>query len=122
MSKPRIIKDYAKLSDELKEQLKLVYPLGFTDHLIPFVNRLGERKKGLPFEMEDAILLVRMTVSQAQAIIEEDPDYNDEGRLRKGAQSEYEDKFEDLDFIKELNSNEDNDFDDGDFSDDDFGS
>lgn len=111
-SKPRIIKDYGNLSDEIKEQLKLVYPLGFAEHLVTYMTKDGEKRKGLPFETEDAILLVKMTVAWAEAIIEDDEDYDAEGNLKSKVRTKYEDKYDDLDFIKELNSNDDNEFDD----------
>jgi len=109
MSKPRVIKDYDKLTEEVKEQIKLVYPMGYAQHLVSFVNKAGEKKKGLPFETEDYVYLIRMSEAKAEAIIEEDDDYNDDGVLRDKAKSDYEDKHMDEDFLNELNSNEDND-------------
>jgi hypothetical protein len=109
MSKPRVIKDYEKLPEEVVEQIKLVYPLGFSQHLISFQNREGEKKMGLPFETEDYYYLVRMTTAKARDIIENDDDYDDDGMLKQGVKKEYEDKYEDLDFLDDLNSNDDND-------------
>jgi len=108
MSKPRIVKDYEKLSDEVVEQLKIIYPYGFTKHLVVFKNKEGELKKGLPFETEDYYYLIRMTEQKALNIVEEDEDYDDDGILKKKVRSKFEDKYEDDDFIKELNSNDDN--------------
>ncbi len=109
MSKPRIIKDYEKLSEDVLEQIKLVYPMGFTKHLVSFTNKDGEKKKGLPFETEDYVYLVRMNEAKAEAIIEEDDDYDDDGVLKSNVKEAYEEKHEDEDFLNELNSNEDND-------------
>lgn len=109
MDKPRVIKDFDKLPQEVVEQIKLVYPLGFAHHLVPFVNKLGEKKKGLPFETEDHVYLVRMTEQRAVALIDEDDDYNDEGILKSRVKSAYEEKYEDEDFLHELNNNKDND-------------
>ena len=117
MSKPRIIKDYEKLSEDVLEQIKLVYPMGFTKHLVSFTNKDGEKKKGLPFETEDYVYLVRMNEAKAEAIIEEDDDYDDDGVLKTNVKEAYEEKHEDEDFLNELNSNEDNDL--GDDNDDD---
>lgn len=120
MSKPRIIKDYEKLSEDVLEQIKLVYPMGFTKHLVSFTNKDGEKKKGLPFETEDYVYLVRMNEAKAEAIIEEDDDYDDDGVLKTNVKEAYEEKHEDEDFLNELNSNEDNDLgDDVDDEDDD---
>jgi hypothetical protein len=109
MSKPKIIKDYEKLPEEVVEQIKLVYPLGFSQHLISFYNKDGEKKMGLPFETEDYYYLVRMTTAKARDIIENDDDYDDDGMLKKSVKRQYEDKYEDLDFLDDLNSNDDND-------------
>lgn len=108
MSKPRIIKDYEKLDAEVMEQVKLVYPYGFDKHLVSFVNRDGEKKKGLPFETETHYYLIRMNESEARAIVREDDDYDDDGNLRLEVKEDYEDKYGDEEFLNELNSNEDN--------------
>ena len=114
MNKPRVVKDYEKLSPEVMEQIKLVYPLGFTKHLVSFVNKDGEKKMGLPFETEDYYYLIRMSAIKAKSIIREDDDYNDDGELKAGAKSALEDKYDDLDFLDDLNSNDDNDLGDDD--------
>jgi hypothetical protein len=109
MSKPRIIKDYEKLNPEVLEQIKLVYPRGFHKHLVGFVNREGQKRMGLPFETEDYYYLVRMSAMEAKEIIAQDDDYNDNGILKKSVKKEYEDKHDDLDYLDDLNANEDND-------------
>lgn len=110
MSKPRVIKDYDKLDDAIRQQVKLVYPRGFAKHLVAFKNKDGERQLGLPFETEDYYYLIRMTENKARAIILNDDDYDDTGKLKKEAKLAYEDKFADLDYL-DNNANDDNDFD-----------
>lgn len=121
MNKPRVVKDYEKLPEEVVEQIKLVYPMGFSRHLVTFTNKDGLKKKGLPFETEDYYYLIRMTEEKAHAIIEDDDDYDEDGVLKLDVKSEYEEKYEDEDFLNELNSNEDNDlgFEDDEDEDDD---
>ncbi len=116
MSKPRVVKDYEKLPDNIKEQLKLVYPKGFTEHLVSFVNKEGEKKLGLPFETDDYYYLIRMSVNKAVSIIEDDDDYDDDGNLKDFIKEEYEEKYSDVDYL-DSNVNDDNDFvnDDNDF-------
>lgn len=109
MAKPRIIKDYEKLTEEVIEQIKLVYPMGFTKHLVTFTNKDGEIRKGLPFETEDYYYLIRMSEARADAIIEDDDDYDMDGNLKESIKAKYEDKYENEDFLNELNSNDDND-------------
>lgn len=109
MSKPRVVKDYEKLSPEVVEQIKLVYPRGFRKHLVSFVNKDGVLKQGLPFETDEYYYLIRMTEEKARNIIRQDDDYNDAGILKASAKEEYEDKHDDLDFLDEYNANDDND-------------
>lgn len=110
MSKPRVIKDYDSLSEEVREQIKLIYPRGFRKHLVSFVNKEGQRKKGLPFETEEYYYLIRMTEERASNIVREDDDFGADGVLKEKIRNEYEDKYDDVDYLSN-NANEDNDFD-----------
>ena len=85
MSKPRIIKDFEKLSEEIIAQIKLEYPRGFENKLIRFKNHKGSLISALPFETEDIYYLIRMTIPEAQQIMEEDEDYDEDGNLTEEA-------------------------------------
>lgn len=100
-NKPRVIKDYEKLDEHIQEQIKLVYPDGFSHQLVSFVNREGKKVSALPFETDEKYYLVRMTVQEAREIIEDDDDYDEEGTLKEGIREEYEDKYADLDYISD---------------------
>ncbi|PKR80544.1 hypothetical protein CW751_09215 [Brumimicrobium salinarum] len=93
-SKPRVVKDYVKLDELVKQAIKVNYPEGFEDHLIKFKNKEGNTVSALPFETEDYYYLIRMTVSQAQEIIEDDDDYDEEGFLKDDIKEEYEDNLD----------------------------
>jgi hypothetical protein len=95
MDKPRVIKDFDALDVAIQEQIKLFYPEGFYEHLIRFPNKEGKLVSALPFETEEKYYLVRMTVAQAQEIIEDDDDYGDDGTLRDDVRDEYEEKYDD---------------------------
>lgn len=110
MSKPKVIKDYDKLSDEILEQVKLVYPQGYRKHLIEFTGIDGKKRKGLPFETEEKIYLIRMTLEEAIYVIAEDDDYDENGKLRTKVQARLSDKYDDEDYLDEYNSNDDNDY------------
>ncbi|WP_107038820.1 hypothetical protein [Brumimicrobium mesophilum] len=97
-NKPRVVKDYAKLDKLVKQQIKLNYPEGFEDNLIKFKNKDGHTVSALPFETEDYYYLIRMTISQAQEIIEDDDDYDDEGFLKEEVKEEYEEDDIDEEF------------------------
>ena len=97
--KPRVIKDYEKLDPEIQEKIKLEYPSGFSENLIYFNNKDGKRVSALPFETEDKYYLVRMTIYEAEKIIEDDDDYDSTGSLKDSAKEEYESKYADDEFL-----------------------
>jgi len=76
----------------------------------------------LPFETEDKYYLVRMTIYEAERIIEEDDDYDSTGSLKDSAKEEYESKYAEDDLLGgDADVNEIDDVADDDFDDDDFG-
>jgi hypothetical protein len=115
-SKPRVIKDYDKLDSQIIEQIKLTYPLGFSDSLVSFTNKDGNLVSALPFETEDKYYLVRMTVIEAERIIEEDSDYDIDGNLKDSIKEEYETKHPTVEYIPDsyndpTDTDEDDDYD-----------
>lgn len=95
MSKPRVIKNYEKLDEEVLEQIKLNYPEGFAKHLIRFTDVNGRLTSALPFETDEKYYLIRMTKSEAIDIIDEDDDYDDDGNLMAEVRDEYAEKYDD---------------------------
>jgi hypothetical protein len=128
-NKPRVIKDYDKLDPEIQEKIKLEYPSGYSENLIYFNNKEGKRVSALPFETDDKYYLVRMTVYEAEKIIEEDDDYDSTGSLKDSAKEEYESKYADDEFmvaesdVEEVDDVADDNYDDDDedYDDDDAG-
>ena len=110
MDKPRIIKDFEKLTSEELEQVKLVYPRGFVEHLIEYKNKDGETKKGLPVETDKTYYLIRMSIDQAEEIVKYDDDYDEFGNLSDEARVEFQEKHDDVEWLEEYNNNEDNFF------------
>ena len=106
-SKPRLVKDYEKLTEEIREQIKLAYPEGFSLNLISFTNSEGAKVSALPFETEDVYYLVRMTKQEATALIEDDDDYDDAGFLREDIKLDLEEKHIDFEDLKEGEEPED---------------
>jgi len=107
--KLKVVVDYEKLSDELVEQIKLVYPSGFRQHLISFANSKGEKISALRFETFEKIFLIRMSSKMAEKIVEEDSDYDDDGNLKEDIREKYEDEHSDVDYLSE-NENYDEDW------------
>lgn len=83
MDKKRLVKDYDKLPEDILVRLKQKYPYGYSDNLVSFINKEGNKVSALPFETEDIYYLIRMTVSQANKIIEDDDDYDKQGNLKE---------------------------------------
>jgi hypothetical protein len=107
-NKIRVTQEYQKLSDDIKEQIKLVYPDGYSQYLIPFTNKEGKQVYGLRFETDEKIYLIRMTYTEAENIISNDDDYDDNGYLKEGIKDEYEDKYSDVEYLAD-NDNYDDD-------------
>jgi hypothetical protein len=100
-NKLRVIQDFEKLNSDIQEQIKLVYPNGFSQHLIDFKNKDNETVYALPFETDEKIYMVRMTVKKALQLIEDDSDYDDGGNLKEGIREKYEEEYSDVDYLSE---------------------
>lgn len=100
-NKKRIVKDYNALPEDILNQVKLNYPYGFADNLIKYTNKDGKYVSALPFETDDIYYLIRMTLVEAEQIIEDDDDYDDDGNLKdeftESMESEQEEGEEDDD-------------------------
>lgn len=106
-NKLRLIKDFDKVDTDIQEQIKLVYPEGFSQHLIEFKNKNDETVSALPFETDDKIYLLRMSVRIAKQIIEDDEDYDDDGNLKELIKEKYEDEYADIEYLSDNENYED---------------
>lgn len=66
MSKPKVIKDFLKLDEDLQEQILELYPNGYEENLILFTDRDGKYAQALPYETEDKFYLLRMPPLKAK--------------------------------------------------------
>ncbi len=101
MSKVRVITDFEKLTSNLQEQIKLVYPEGYSQHLIKFQNKDNKTVSALRFETDEKIYLVRMSIEMALQLIEDDDDFDEEGYLKEEVKSQYEDEHAEVDYLSE---------------------
>lgn len=83
---------FEKLDTSVQHQIKLEYPEGFSQHLISFVNKDGVEVSALRFESDKKIYLIKMSLTMAEQLIDEDEDYDEEGNLTEDARDEYEDE------------------------------
>ena len=95
-NKPRVVTAFEKIDKSVQEQIKLEYPEGFSQHLITFTNKEGEKISALRFEATDKIYLIKMSKLVAEQLIEDDEDYDEDGNLTDDAREEYEDDGEDI--------------------------
>ncbi|MEQ9303586.1 MAG: hypothetical protein RJQ14_06675 [Marinoscillum sp.] len=107
--KPRVIKDFEKLDDQIQEQIKLAYPYGFYDSLIHYYNKEGKKVSALPFETDEKYYMVRMTIAEAKAIIADDEDFDDDGNLKDEIKDDYENKYSDISYMSDYISDDTSD-------------
>lgn len=96
-AKKRIVKDYDALPEEIINQVKLAYPSGFAENLLYYNNKEGKKVSALPFETDDVYYLIRMSYVEAEKIIEDDDDYDDDGNLKEDFTDAYGGDGEDED-------------------------
>jgi hypothetical protein len=77
-SKPKIVKDFDKLSKEIQAQIKAEYPNGFSNKLISYTTPKGEKVMALPFDSDEFSYLVRVTVLDTRNIVRDDDDLDDD--------------------------------------------
>ncbi|MFO7869648.1 MAG: hypothetical protein R6U95_10165 [Bacteroidales bacterium] len=99
--KPRVIKDFGKLDSDIQEQIKLIYPTGFYEHLISYTDKEGNERFALPFETDEKYYMVRMSIEEAKKIVNDDADYDSNGILRNTIQEEYLEKHQDVEYLSE---------------------
>jgi len=103
-NKPKVIQNYEKLSKDIQEQIKLYYLEGFSEHLIEFTNPEGKFVTVLPFETEDKMYMVRMTLRRALELVDQDSDFDDDGVLLSSRRERYEEKYAE---VEEFDEDED---------------
>lgn len=96
-NKTKVVQNYEKLSKEIQEQIKLYYLEGFSEHLIEFTTSEGKQITVLPFETDETIYRVRMSVRRAQELVDQDPDFDDDGVLLRNRREQYEEKYTEVD-------------------------
>lgn len=106
-NKLRVIQDFEKVSTEIQEQIKLVYPEGFSQHLVTFQNKDNETVYALPFETDEKIYMIRMSLKKAVQLIKDDSDYDDDGILKDDIKEKYEDEHSDVEYLAENENYED---------------
>ena len=89
MSKKRVIKDYEKLTQDLKNLLHETYPGGIAEFIKPFTDVHGKLFYAVPLETDDDYFLIRLPFKMVN-VKEEDEETEEKST------AEEEDIFEEL--------------------------
>jgi len=61
--KKRVIKDYRKLPEDIRDEIKEKYPQGFVNRMITFFDKDKQLISALPYDTEDISYLIKMPSS-----------------------------------------------------------
>lgn len=84
MSKPKVIKDFTKLDEDLQEQILDQYPNGYEESLILFTDKDGKYKHALPYETEDRYYLLRMPLLKPKKAVSDNSEEETEEEENTG--------------------------------------
>lgn len=93
LDKQRVVTVFEKLDGDIQEQIKLKYSAGYSQHLIKFPDKDGNKISALRFEGEEKIYLVKMSIIEAEQLVVDDNDYDYDGQLTDLAREDYEEKY-----------------------------
>ncbi len=62
--KPRVIKNYEKLDEKLREEIEAAFPNGFTQEIKTFDIGGGRFMNALPYETDDFCYLIKFPVKE----------------------------------------------------------
>ena len=74
-SKVRIITDYESLDKELKTQLQLDYPNGFSKAIVEFTNNKNKQLSAIRWETSGKIYMLRISNEMLTRILEDEFDF-----------------------------------------------
>lgn len=77
-SKKRVIKDYEKLSQDIRNMLMETYPGGLSEHIKPFTDVHGKLFYAVPLETADDFLLIRLPFKMVNLKDEEEDEEKSE--------------------------------------------
>lgn len=104
MDKIKSVIKYDKLSNEIKNLIRLIYPDGYSQHLISITDKDGKKASALRLETEERIFLIRVTTEQANEVVVLDDDVR--GTF-DDIREEYEVKYQDANDFSEEDNDED---------------
>jgi hypothetical protein len=61
--KKKVIKDYRNLPEDIREEIRGMYPNGFVNHMITFFNKDKQLISALPHDTDEISYLIKMPSS-----------------------------------------------------------
>jgi hypothetical protein len=68
-NKPKVIKDFEKLTIEMQEAVENLYPDGYHDFLVKFADKDGKYIHAIPYETEDRYYLIKLPKLVAPKVV-----------------------------------------------------
>jgi hypothetical protein len=99
-TKPKVIKDFEKLTEEMQNAVNEFYPDGFYEHLVKFADKDGKYVHALPFETEDRYYLLKMPKLISPKVVKEPDSDKEDGRPPEDGADDSEGGFADLDTMQ----------------------
>lgn len=97
INKKRLVVSYQNLTAELQEEVKKLYPYGYTDHMIRIDKPSGDFFYAVPFETDEISYLVKIDVKiDGQIEEEEEKDYYDDDEIKGADELPTDDEEEDM--------------------------
>lgn len=95
-SKPRVIKNYEKLDEKLREAIAARFPNGYSSEIRTFDIGGGRFMSALPFETEDFFYMIKFPVTEEQDEEQDELGGNDDLDLEGGEDVEEEEEEDEV--------------------------
>ena len=100
-NKPRSIVSFANLAPELQEEVKKLYPYGYTEAMMRIDKPNGDFFYAVPFETEAISYLVKIDVKNDEHVDAEDHEYYDDDLKGADELADQNDEDEDIDNFRD---------------------
>lgn len=100
-TKRRSVVSFANLPLELQEEVKKLYPYGYTDAMMRIDKPNGDFFYAVPFETDEVSYLVKIAVKIDEHIEEEDKEYYDDDLKGADELADQQDEDEDIDSLSD---------------------
>ena len=100
-NKPRSIVSFANLTPELQEEVKALYPYGYTEAMMRIDKPHGDFFYAVPFETESVSYMVKIDVKIDEQVDTEDHEYYDDDLKGADELADQNDEDEDIDNLRD---------------------